>query len=154
MNDLIPHSKTLSLASVNVTQLRFETKSLFILIILVLFKYFFETFEKECFQSFTSYRFRRKSRFSLKCKKKQSCHPFLLLLILNSQDFIFKFFQTNFFHQSFKQIAITTQPTNANHAILFQQNVKNIFCTFTGNNHLLEIRLLKTGFLSRFQPNP
>ena len=24
----------------------------------------------------------------------------------------------------------------------------------TGNNHLLEIRLLETGFLSRFQPNP
>jgi hypothetical protein len=23
-----------------------------------------------------------------------------------------------------------------------------------GHNHLLEIRLLKTGFLSRFQPNP
>ncbi len=23
-----------------------------------------------------------------------------------------------------------------------------------GNNHLLEIRLLETGFLSRFQPNP
>jgi hypothetical protein len=24
----------------------------------------------------------------------------------------------------------------------------------TGNNHLLKIRLLETGFLSRFQPNP
>jgi hypothetical protein len=28
------------------------------------------------------------------------------------------------------------------------------FELFTGNNHLLKIRLLETGFLSRFQLNP
>ncbi len=32
--------------------------------------------------------------------------------------------------------------------------VHSMFVDKTGNNHLLEIRLLETGFLSCFQPNP
>jgi hypothetical protein len=40
--------------------------------------------------------------------------------------------------------------SNSLHYINPTSNIKQL----QGNNHLLEIRLLETGFLSRFQPNP
>jgi hypothetical protein len=55
-----------------------------------------------------------------------------------------------FVSKSFIFLGKGLDPIIGNHDILAPQAPQFPL----GHNHLLEIRLLKTGFLSRFQPNP